>query len=151
MVSKMSFDIYALNHDLDTLEVCKQIDAETYYGMNILDYLTGNTDRHPENWGFFVDNATNKYISLYPVMDFNQCFQSYDTLDGANCQTVLPQKMTQREAAEEAVKQIGLPQIREIYIAIKGKTDEEPMGKDFDHGSPFYTGFYLCDYSVYYY
>ena len=125
MVSKMSFDIYALNHDLDTLEVCKQIDAETYYGMNILDYLTGNTDRHPENWGFFVDNATNKYISLYPVMDFNQCFQSYDTLDGANCQTVLPQKMTQREAAEEAVKQIGLPQIREMDMNKFGDMKKE--------------------------
>ena len=45
IVSKMAFDIYACNHDLDTLEVCKTIDPETYYGMNILDYLTGNTDR----------------------------------------------------------------------------------------------------------
>src|SRR5699024_3017628 len=71
MISKMSFDIYACNHDLDTLEICKEIDPETYYGMNILDYLTGNTDRHPENWGFLVDNTTNDYISLYPVMDFN--------------------------------------------------------------------------------
>src|SRR5699024_10856114 len=104
MISKMSFDIYACNHDLDTLEICKEIDPETYYGMNILDYLTGNTDRHPENWGFLVDNTTNDYISLYPVMDFNQCFQAYDTLEGANCQTVLPAKMTQREAAVEAVK-----------------------------------------------
>lgn len=114
MISKMSFDIYACNHDLDTLEICKEIDPETYYGMNILDYLTGNTDRHPENWGFLVDNTTNDYISLYPVMDFNQCFQVYDTLEGANCQTVLPAKMTQREAAVEAVKKIGLPQIREM-------------------------------------
>lgn len=114
MVSKMAFDIYACNHDLDTLEVCKEIDPETYYGMNILDYLIGNTDRHPENWGFLIDNTTNDYISLYPVMDFNQSFQVYDTLDGANCQTVLPEIMTQREAAIEAVKQIGLPQIREM-------------------------------------
>ena len=32
--------------------------------MNILDYLTGNTDRHPENWGFYVDNSNNKYTEL---------------------------------------------------------------------------------------
>lgn len=58
-------------------------------------------------------------------MDFNQCFQSYDTLDGANCQTVLPQKMTQREAAEEAVKQIGLPQIREMDMNKFGDMKKE--------------------------
>lgn len=117
MVSKMSFDIYAANHDLDTLEVCKQIDAVSYYGMNILDYLTGNTDRHPENWGFYVDNNTNEYISLYPLMDFNQCFGSYDTIDGANCQTVLPRKMTQKEAAIEAVKAVGLRQIANVDMS----------------------------------
>lgn len=77
LVSKLAFDIYACNHDLDTLNVCKAIDPNTYYGMNILDYLTGNTDRHPENWGFLIDNRTNAYISLYPLMDFNQCFMAY--------------------------------------------------------------------------
>ena len=82
--------------------------------MNILDYLVGNIDRHPENWGFLVDNETNDYISLYPIMDFNQSFGCYDTLEGANCQTVYPERKTQREAAIEAVGYIGLPQIKEI-------------------------------------
>ena len=125
MVSKMAFDIYAINHDLDTLEVCKEIDPVSYYGMNILDYLTGNTDRHPENWGFYVDNSNNKYINLYPLMDFNQCFGSYDTLDGANCQTVLPCKMTQREAAIEAVRVIGLRQIKEMDMKQFGNMKKE--------------------------
>lgn len=125
IVSKMAFDIYACNHNLDTLEICQSLDPVTYYGMNILDYLTGNTDRHPENWGFLVDNLTNKYISLYPVMDFNQCFLSYDTLDGANCQTVLPTRMTQREAAIEAVKQIGLPLIHEMDMSQFGDRKQE--------------------------
>lgn len=125
MVSKMSFDIYACNHGLDTLDVCRSIDPNTYYGMNILDYLTGNTDRHPENWGFFIDNNTNKYFSLYPVMDFNQCFLSYDDLEGANCQTVLPDRMTQREAAVEAVRKIGLRQIKEVDVSIFGSMEKE--------------------------
>lgn len=114
IISKMTFEIYALNHDLDVLEECLRVDKETYYGMNILDYLVGNIDRHPENWGFMVDNQTNDYISLYPIIDFNQSFGSYDTIDGANCQTVYPQRKTQREAAIEAVKNIGLHQIAEI-------------------------------------
>lgn len=125
MVSKMAFDIYACNHGLDTLDVCRSIDPNTYYGMNILDYLTGNTDRHPENWGFFIDNNTNKYFSLYPVMDFNQCFLSYDDLEGANCQTVLPDRMTQREAAVEAVRKIGLRQIKEVDVSIFGSMKKE--------------------------
>lgn len=89
IILKMTFEIYALNHDLDVLEECLRVDKETYYGMNILDYLVGNIDRHPENWGFMVDNQTN-------------------------CQTVYPQRKTQREAAIEAVKNIGLNQIAEI-------------------------------------
>ena len=114
IVSRMAFEIYAQNHDLNVLDECLRIDKETYYGMNILDYLVGNIDRHPENWGFWVDNLTNEYISLYPIMDFNQSFGSYDTIDGANCQTVYPEKKTQREAAIEAVRKIGLHQMKDI-------------------------------------
>lgn len=46
-------------------------------------------------------------------MDFNQRFLSYDYLDGANCQTVFPKRMTQREA----VKQIGLRQVHEMDMS----------------------------------
>ncbi len=125
MISKMAFEIYAVNHDINTVELCKTLDPVTFHGMNILDYLTGNTDRHPENWGFWVDNETNQYISLYPVMDFNQCFLAYDTLDGANCQTVFPKCMTQREAAIEAVKRIGLPQKSQMNMTAFGTMREE--------------------------
>lgn len=125
IISKMAFDIYAANHDLDTLEVCKQIDPVSYYGMNILDYLTGNTDRHPENWGFYVKNSNNEYEGLYPLMDFNKCFGAYDTLEGANCQAVWPQRMTQKEVAIEAVREIGLRQIKEIDMAWFGDRNEE--------------------------
>lgn len=125
MVSKLAFDKYACNHNLDTIEVCEELDKQTFYGMNILDYLTGNTDRHPENWGFLVDNETNKYISLYPLMDFNQCFLAYDDMDGANCQTLYPRKLTQREAAIEAVKKIGLPQIKEMDMSAFGERLKE--------------------------
>lgn len=116
MVSKMAFEIYAQNHDLNVIEECLRLDQETYYGMNILDYLVGNIDRHPENWGFLVDNRTNECVSLYPIMDFNQSFGSYDTLDGAGCQTVYPERKTQREAAVEAVKAVGFAghQMKEI-------------------------------------
>lgn len=125
MVSKMAYDVYAINNDLNTIEECIRLDPITYYGMNILDYLVGNTDRHPENWGFLINNATNQPISLYPIMDFNMSFHAYDKLDGANCQTVEFRKLTQREAAIEAVQAIGLRQIRNVDPAIFDGMDQE--------------------------
>ena len=128
IASKWAYDVYAINNDLDTVEECIKLDPITYYGMNILDYLVGNTDRHPENWGFLIDNSTNQPISLYPLMDFNQSFLSYESLDGANCQTAYPKKMTQREAAIEAVKVIGLRQIKEVDITqFEGMEQEADM------------------------
>ena len=50
-------------------------------------------------------------------MDFNQSFLSYDNLEGARCLTVLPRKMSQKEAAIEAVKNIGLRQNHEMDIS----------------------------------
>lgn len=128
MVSKMAYDVYAINNDLDTIEECIRLDPIVYYGMNILDYLVGNTDRHPENWGVLVDNATNQPVSLYPLMDFNMSFQTYDKLDGANCQTVIPRRLTQREAAIEAVHAIGLRQVRDVDLAVfDGMNQEREM------------------------
>ena len=106
--------MYAVNHEIDALEYILDLDRYSYHMMNILDYLVGNTDRHWGNWGFLVDNETNRPVSLHPLMDFNQAFRSYDTVEGANCQTMLPERMTQMEAAVYAVKQIGLNQAAEI-------------------------------------
>ena len=101
------------------------LDAYSYYMMNIIDYLIGNTDRHWGNWGLLLDNETNKPIRLYDLMDFNKAFQAYDTIEGANCLTT-PNKMSQKEAAIEAVQKIGLNQIKEIdYSWFKDNSQRE--------------------------
>lgn len=120
-----AFEVYATNQDLDYLEEVQKLDPSAYYGMNILDYLTGNTDQHMENWGLWVDNRTNTPISLHPLMDFNQCFTAYDTIDGANCLTVGSRRLSQRQAAIEAVQAIGLPQIREVDLSLFGEHTAE--------------------------
>lgn len=124
IASREAFEIYAANKRLDAKRYILKLDGYGYYMMNILDYLVGNTDRHWGNWGLLIDNKSNKPIRLHDLMDFNQAFRSYDTLEGANCQTTLPQKMTQREAAVEAVKQIGLNQIREVLPEWFGEREE---------------------------
>ena len=81
--------------------------------MNIIDYLIGNTDRHWGNWGFWVINRENRLGKLYPLMDFNRAFHSYDTLDGDSCLTVRD-PISQKDAAILGVKAVGLNLIREL-------------------------------------
>lgn len=107
-------EIYSQNHNRDIKKYILSLDRHNYYMMNIIDYLVGNTDRHWGNWGVLVKNSNNKPVSLHKLMDFNQSFYSYDTLEGANCQTTFGVKKNQKEAAEEAVKRIGMNQISEI-------------------------------------
>ena len=109
------FEVYAANHGIDSMAYILQLDGYSYHMMNIVDYLIGNTDRHWGNWGLLMDNVTNRPIRLYDLMDFNKTFEAYDTLEGAKCLTT-PEKMTQKEAAVEAVKTIGLNQIKEVDI-----------------------------------
>lgn len=113
IVSFEFIDVYCANRDINKFEYVLKKDSYSYYMMNIIDYLIGNTDRHWGNWGFFVDNSTNKLHGLYSLMDFNKSFLSYDTIDGVKCQTT-DKKITQREAAIEAVKKIGLNQISDV-------------------------------------
>ena len=117
IVSREAFEIYAVNQGIDAQDYILKLDAYSYYMMNILDYLVGNTDRHWGNWGFLVENHTNRPLRLHSLMDFNQAFLAYDTAEGANCQTVLPKRMTQKEAALEAVRAIGLNQRKPVEAA----------------------------------
>ena len=60
-----------------------------------------------------IDNKTNKIGKLYPLMDFNKAFLSYDTLEGALCQTT-GKRISQKQAAIDAVRTIGLNQLSEV-------------------------------------
>lgn len=104
--------IYALNHDKTLWDYVEKYDSYGFHMMNIIDYLVGNTDRHLANWGFLVDEK-NRLVKLHPLMDFNKSFLAYDTVEGGRCLTT-KEKMTQKEAALEAVGRIGLNQKTEI-------------------------------------
>ena len=106
-------EVYCANHDLDIEEYVLRKDGYSFHMMNLIDYLVGNTDRHWGNWGFCVDNGTNRLAGLHPLMDFNKSFLAYDTLDGAQCRTST-KRISQREAALEAVLAVGINQIAPI-------------------------------------
>ena len=113
IVSMEAVDLYCINHGLDPDTFVLEKDAYGYHMMNIIDYLVGNTDRHWGNWGVLVSNDTNRLKKLHPLMDFNKSFLAYDTLDGALCQTNT-KRQSQREAALEAVRTVGLNQTAEV-------------------------------------
>lgn len=117
IVSMEAFEIYAANHERNTKKYILSLDKHNYYMMNIIDFLVGNTDRHWGNWGVLVRNSNNKPVRLYDLMDFNQAFYSYDSLDGSNCQTMFGEHISQKDAAVRAVKKIGLNQIKEVNKA----------------------------------
>ena len=106
-------EIYAANHNTDLYSLIRRYDLRGYHMMNMIDYLVGNTDRHWGNWGFLVDNRTNKPLHLFPLMDFNKAFQAYDTLEGSRCLTA-PESMSQMDAAKQAVQRTGLNQQEEV-------------------------------------
>ena len=43
--------------------------------MNLADYLIGNSDEHPDNWGFLYDNDMN-ITGMNPLMDYDHAFES---------------------------------------------------------------------------
>lgn len=106
-------EIYCLNKGIKKMEFILKKDAYAFYMMNIIDYLVGNTDRHWGNWGFLVDNNTNELLHLHALMDFNKSFMAYDTLEGSRCLTT-EEHLSQKDAAIQAVKAIGLNQIKSI-------------------------------------
>lgn len=114
IVPMEAFEIYSLNHGRNTKKYILSLDKHNYYMMNIIDYLIGNTDRHWGNWGVLVRNSSNKPVRLHDLMDFNQSFNSYDNIEGSNCQTMFGEYINQKEAAIKSAGIIGLNQIKEV-------------------------------------
>lgn len=77
----ISTDDYSLIHASSVLDWCNHIGKYfikficdnykiDFSNMIVADYVTGNTDRHLENWGFLVDSENN-IKSLAPLFDFD--------------------------------------------------------------------------------
>ena len=68
---------YCNHNNLSFHEYLSDLFGKEYWitkfsNMCVYDYVFANTDRHSENWGFFV-NENNKIREMAPLYDFNQC------------------------------------------------------------------------------
>lgn len=125
----MEKTVYELMHgekivaDIGTNGVCTVLDR-AFLPFSI--YLEDTAEN--DDLDIRMDNLTNQPVRLFDLMDLNQTFLAYDTPDGANCMTTGNRKMSQREAAVEAVKKIGLNQRNEIKDEwFKGREKEREM------------------------
>lgn len=58
---------------VDAVRLALMTVPQRFYEMRIFDYITGNSDRHNENWSFEVDNS-NGILGLSKLYDFDNCF-----------------------------------------------------------------------------
>ena len=45
--------------------------SEEASSIAVLDFIISNTDRHDQNYGFWMDNDTGMIVGLSPLFDFN--------------------------------------------------------------------------------
>lgn len=69
----------------------------------VLDFILVNTDRHTQNYGFLVDNKTNKIVSLAPIFDFN-CALVADYF-GRSAEDTLSQMFNSKETLRQLAEQ----------------------------------------------
>jgi len=64
-------DIAGYKSYLDLMSYAKEddIDMKPFYEMCFLDYIIENFDRHLNNWGFSVDNKTQRITGVAPIWD----------------------------------------------------------------------------------
>lgn len=104
MVTFEEFQIFCGNYGLDAYEEAEKLDKESYLKMQIADYLLNNNDRHEQNWGFFMENATGKLTGYCPLFDHDHAFAGYSNM----MSQTRKEEMTLYEAASMAQKELGM-------------------------------------------
>ncbi|MDE7044532.1 MAG: hypothetical protein K2O97_05870, partial [Acetatifactor sp.] len=62
---------YARRCSLDFKTYCLQQWRNQFACIPVLDYIIINTDRHTQNYGFFMNNDTGKLEKMAPLFDYN--------------------------------------------------------------------------------
>lgn len=104
MVTFEEFAVFCRNYELNPYEEAKNIDREFYLKMQIADYILNNNDRHEQNWGFLMENATGKLIGYCPLFDHDHTFVPYDNVMSQTAE----EAKTLLEAALEAQEELKM-------------------------------------------
>ena len=81
-----------------------KLDPENYYKMMVVDYLIANSDRHGQNWGFYMNNKTGELMGLHPLYDHNNAFDEQEMKLPGGGDSLIMEGKTKEEAAKYAMK-----------------------------------------------
>ena len=79
-------------------------DAENFYKTLIVDYLITNSDRHGQNWGFYMDNKSGEIKNMHPLFDHNNAFDENEMKLKDGGESLMMLGKSKREAAQYAIK-----------------------------------------------
>ena len=77
-----AFDLYeylGYNNFVDFIKSSEKL-LTAFSNMVAVDFLMANTDRHLDNYAFYMDNQTGELVDMVPLYDFNYSFIA-DILD----------------------------------------------------------------------
>lgn len=90
LVTFEEYEAFCLAHGREPFAGACAIDETRYYEMQLADYLLNNTDRHKQNWGFFMDNADGSLTGYCPLFDHDQSFSAYENALSQTTKTPVP-------------------------------------------------------------
>lgn len=97
-----------------------------YHEMQVCDYLLSNSDRHGENWGFFMDADTGKLGDLHPLFDHDHAFSEDAKIIAQTTEHDMPLKRATFQSLPYA-KRLNLNAIRTMQRP-EELTEEQWMG-----------------------
>ncbi|MCD7862241.1 MAG: hypothetical protein LUG61_01700 [Lachnospiraceae bacterium] len=104
-ISIVTWEDLQVGCDRNDITPIKYIENEpAYKQMQIADYILGNSDRHEQNWGFFMDNNTGRITGFCPLMDHDHAFDNTENIPSQTSE----KKETLKEAAFRSIQSSNL-------------------------------------------
>ena len=98
------FQLFCGAYGLNAFQEAARMDRDFYLKMQVADYILNNNDRHEQNWGFFMDNASGKITGFCPLFDHDHAFAVHENVMSQTTE----EPVLLYDAAAEAQKELNL-------------------------------------------
>ena len=107
-------NIYCNQNGKNLIDETISIDSENFFKMCVVDYLISNSDRHSQNWGFYVNNYNGNIICLHPLYDHNNAFNKGDMKASDGGPSIIYSGQSKKDVAKYSIKRCSLKCISEV-------------------------------------